>query len=183
MFGLFRNRAQDALTARLFAGLSAAARHPALFLDHAVPDTVEGRYDMMVLHLFLLVQRLQGGSPKARQVGQAVCDRFFTEMDRAMREMGVGDLTVPKKMTKIAELYAGCAKVYAEALAAGDRAALAAALQRNVYEGNTAMAAQADALAGYAQAAAAALAAAPEAALIEGRLPYPEPAGFTGRAA
>ena len=183
MFGLFRNRAQDALTARLYAGLNEAARRPALYLDHGVPDTVEGRYDMMVLHLFVLVQRLRAGSPRAQDVAQAVCDRFFTEMDRAMREMGVGDLAVPKKMTKIAELYAGCAKAYAAALEGQDGAALAAALLRNVYEGKAGMTAQAQTLAAYVRAAVAALAAAPEAGLIEGRLPFPEPATFVGTVA
>ena len=80
MFGLFRNRAQDALTARLYAGLNEAARRPALYLDHGVPDTVEGRYDMMVLHLFVLVQRLRAGSPQAQDIAQAVCDGVLGPM-------------------------------------------------------------------------------------------------------
>ena len=168
---------------RLYTALAQAARHPALFTDHAVPDTVEGRYDMMVLHLFLLVQRLQAGSAEAREIGQAVCDRFFTEMDRAMREMGVGDLTVPKKMTKIAELYAGCSQAYAGALAKADDEALIASLLRNVYEGQAPMAAHAAALAAYVRAAVARLASAPEAALVAAALPYPDPATFAARAA
>jgi cytochrome b pre-mRNA-processing protein 3 len=183
MFGLFRNRTRDAVAARLYAALTQAARHPVLFVDHGVPDTVEGRYDMMVLHLFLLVRRLQTGSIEVREIGQTVCDRFFTEMDRAMREMGVGDLTVPKKMTKIAKLYAGCSQAYAGALAKAGNEALAAALLRNVYEGEASRAPKAAALAAYVRAAAASLEGAPEAELVDASLPYPDPASFAASSA
>ena len=178
MFGLFRNKADDAVTARLYEAILQAARRPVLFLDYAVPDTVEGRYDMMVLHLFVLMQRLQSGSAEAKAVGQKVCDRFFTEMDRAMREMGVGDLTVPKKMTKIAHLYAGCSQAYATAMAEAGDAGLAGALMRNVYENAQGKSAEAQALSLYTRAAAAALAAAPEDGILAGALPFPDPAGF-----
>jgi cytochrome b pre-mRNA-processing protein 3 len=183
MFGLFRNRTHDAVATRLYGALTQAARRPVLFVDLGVPDTVEGRYDMMVLHLFLLAQRLQTGSAGARQIGQAVCDRFFTEMDRAMREMGVGDLTVPKKMTKIAELYAGCSQAYAAALAETDNDALAAAIVRNVYEGHTEMAPQASALADYMRATTAWLAGLPEAELVDALPAFPDPASFPASAA
>jgi cytochrome b pre-mRNA-processing protein 3 len=139
MLGIFRNRQRDALVSRLYGEIAAQARHPALYLDYAVPDTLEGRYDMMVLHAFLALRRLGHGDDGHRRIAQELCDRFFTEMDRAFREMGVGDIGVPKRMRSIAEIYAGASGAYAAALAAdgedaaGTGGALAAALSRNVY--------------------------------------------------
>jgi cytochrome b pre-mRNA-processing protein 3 len=133
MFDLFRKK-HEAASARLYAQILAQARKPALFVDHGVPDTIEGRYDMMVLHVFLVVRRLSRDEEQGRKAAQALCDRFFLEMDRALREMGVGDLTLPKRMKSIAELYSGCAAAYASALDAGDRGELDRALSRNVYD-------------------------------------------------
>jgi cytochrome b pre-mRNA-processing protein 3 len=139
MLGIFRNRQRDALVSRLYGEIAAQARHPALYLDCAVPDTLEGRYDMMVLHAFLALRRLGQGDGDQRRVAQEVCDRFFTEMDRAIREMGVGDIGVPKRMQSLASVYAGASGAYTAALAegaegaAGTGDALAAALSRNVY--------------------------------------------------
>ena len=104
-------------------------------------------------------------------------------MDRALREMGVGDLAVPKKMTKIAELYAGCSQAYAAALAETDNEALVAALVRNVYEGRAAMVPQASALAAYMRAASAWLAHLPEAELVDALPAFPDPASFPASAA
>jgi cytochrome b pre-mRNA-processing protein 3 len=140
MLGIFRNRQRDALVSRLYGEIAAQARHPKLYLDYAVPDTIEGRYDMMVLHAFLALRRLGQGDEDNRRLAQELCDRFFTEMDRAFREMGVGDLGVPKRMQSIAEVYAGASGAYAAALEEGgdgiSGAALVSALSRNVYDGD-----------------------------------------------
>ena len=137
MLRLFRNRQRDALVSRLYGEIVASARHTALYTDYGVPDSLEGRYDMMVLHAVLALRRLGEGDVEDRRIAQAVCDRFFTEMDRAFREMGVGDVGVPRRMKSIAELYAGASAAYAMALADTGDALLTAALSRNVYEQDT----------------------------------------------
>ncbi len=107
----------------------AAARHPRLYADWGVPDTLDGRFDMITLHTYLVLERLKGEEPEFRQ---AVVDEFFRDMDRSLREMGVGDLSVGKKVRKMAESFYGRIAAYDAALAApGD--GLAAALARNVF--------------------------------------------------
>lgn len=175
MFGLFRNRTRDTVSARVYAEVTEGARRPTFYDEFGVPDTVDGRYDMMVLHLFLYVRWLKPADKAAQAVSQEACDYFFTQMDRAMREMGVGDLSVPKKMKRLGEVYAGCSAAYDAGLASDDPAELMQALRRNVYADAPAMTAQAEALAAYVRAADRALGATPLPRLLEGRIPYPEP--------
>ncbi|MBP0579008.1 ubiquinol-cytochrome C chaperone [Labrys sp. LIt4] len=176
MFGLFRNRARDAQIARLYDQILAQSRDPALFIEGRVPDTVEGRTDMMLLHLFLLMHRLNDEQGEIREIAQGVCDRFFAELDRAMREMGVGDLAVPKKMRKIADIYTGCSSSYGNALHKPDDEELTQVLLRNVYARDEARLPQARALAGYVRRASNALGDASLASLASGSLPFPTPA-------
>jgi cytochrome b pre-mRNA-processing protein 3 len=183
MFGLFQNRERTASVGRIYGDILTQARHPAFFTDHGVADTVEGRYDMMVLHVFLVLQRLFQEDADVRQLAQEVCDRFFTEMDRALREMGVGDLGVPKKMKKIAQLYAGCARAYSEALAQPGDDALSAALARNVYEDPSGQDDRAPALAAHVRASVALLASARVEDLIKGGVRFADPATTSRSAA
>ena len=113
----------------------AQARSPAFYRDYGVPDTVDGRLDMIMLHLVLLMRRLAGPTRGKRlpAAGQELFDRFCRDIDDNFREMGVGDLTVPKEMRHVAEAFYGRAKAYESALAADDTAALEAALARNVF--------------------------------------------------
>jgi cytochrome b pre-mRNA-processing protein 3 len=102
-----------------------------------VPDTVAGRLDMIVLHLVLLLRQLareQGNAPgAATPIGQQLFDRFCQDIDDNFREMGVGDLTVPKEMRRVAEAFYGRARAYESALADDSAAALEAAVARNVF--------------------------------------------------
>lgn len=175
MFGLFRNKARDAQVSRLYDQILAQSRDPALYLDGQVPDTVEGRTDMMVLHLFLLMHRLNGEQGEIHELARGVCDRFFAELDRAMREMGVGDLTVPKKMRKIADIYTGCSSTYGNALNSADDGELAQALLRNVYGRSQDRQHQAHMLAIYVRRASRALAATTAASIVGGSIPFPSP--------
>lgn len=175
MFGLFRNRQRERIVSRLYDEILAQARNPALFLDHGVPDTVEGRLDMMILHVFLFVHRMRGEDVAAKDAAQELCDRFFTETDRALREMGVGDLAVPKRMKKIGEVYAGCASTYAAALGQPGEVALAAALARNVYGDAADREPRAAALADYVRRAATLLAGVPALDLVEKGILFPSP--------
>lgn len=121
---------------RLYGAIVAQARDPAFYMDYGVPDTVEGRFDMVVLHVYLVFRRLAEAGEAVRARGQAMFDLFIEDMDASMRELGVGDLSVPRKVRAMAEGYYGRAGVYDAALldAADDK--LAAALLRNVYAGN-----------------------------------------------
>jgi cytochrome b pre-mRNA-processing protein 3 len=115
----------------LYGAIVASARQPIFFAEWGVPDTVDGRFDMIVLHMFLLLQRLKTDTPA---MCQNLTDHFFTDMDRSLREMGVGDLSVGKKVRKMAEAYHGRLNAYAAGAEQG-KYMLIAALQRNVYGG------------------------------------------------
>ena len=175
MLSLFRNKAREAQISRLYDQILAQARDPSLYVDGRVPDTVEGRTDMMLLHLFLLMHRLNGETGEIHAVARDVCDRFFTELDHAMREMGVGDLAVPKRMRKIADIYAGCSSSYGNALQSADDTELPQALLRNVYARREDRRPQASLLADYVRRAAAVLAGVPAARLISDPIPFPSP--------
>jgi cytochrome b pre-mRNA-processing protein 3 len=182
MFDLFRKR-HEATSARLYAEILAQARKPAFFVDHGVADTIEGRYDMMVLHVFLVVHRLSKDAGQGREAAQALCDRFFLEMDRALREMGVGDLTVPKRMKSIAEVYAGCAAAYAAALDTTDMHPLVVALSRNVYDEASGGDPRAVPLAHYVRRTADALASVETRRLLDEGVAFPDPSPGGRRAA
>jgi cytochrome b pre-mRNA-processing protein 3 len=98
-----------------------------------VPDTVDGRLDMILLHLVLVLRRLTEAHGALPPAGQRLFDRFLRDMDDNFREMGVGDLAVPKRMQKVGEAYYGRSKAYETGLANEDPAVLAAAVARNVF--------------------------------------------------
>lgn len=125
---LFRPKEQPAEL--LYRAIVTAARQPRFYAEWGVPDTVDGRFDMIVIHLFLVLERLRG-SPEAADVAQDLTDTFFADMDRSLREMGVGDLSVGKKVRKMAEACYGRLEAYRKAH--GDEAATAAAVARNVF--------------------------------------------------
>jgi cytochrome b pre-mRNA-processing protein 3 len=148
------------------------AREPLFYRDLAVPDTVNGRFDLIVLHLWMVLHRmrsLEGGAGLA----QALFDRFCDDMDANLREMGVGDLTVPKRMQAFGEAFYGRAAAYDLALAAG-REPLAQALCRNILNGEHIE--KARALQSYAEAAIEELAGIDEMALRNGSWKLPSPA-------
>ena len=148
------------------------AREPLFYRDLGVPDTVNGRFDMLVLHLWMVLRRakpIEGGT----ELSQALFDRFCDDMDANLREMGVGDLTVPKRMQAFGEAFYGRAAAYDVALAAG-REPLAQALCKNILNGEAIE--QARRLACYAEAAIADLAGVDEAALRGGSWKFPSPA-------
>ena len=121
---------------RLYGVIVAQARVPEFYANYGVPDTVEGRFDMVVLHVYLVFRRLAQAGSSARERGQEMFDLFIEDMDASMREMGVGDLSVPRKVRAMAESYYGRAGVYDAALLDTGEAKLATALLRNVYGGD-----------------------------------------------
>jgi cytochrome b pre-mRNA-processing protein 3 len=180
IFRLFRRDPQATTITALYGAIVAQARVPAFYLAFGVPDTPEGRFDLVVLHLALVCRRLgrAAGAEQAagRTLSQGVFDMFCRDMDDNLREMGVGDLTVPKTMRKLGEAFYGRLDVYDRALASADPAELAAALARNA-QGPGAPAAAAERLAAYVRAAAAHLEALPIAGFADGRVSFPDPSG------
>jgi cytochrome b pre-mRNA-processing protein 3 len=132
---LFRRTPRDATIASLYGTIVAQARLPAFYQAYGVPDTVNGRLEMIMLHVVLLLRRLEGEAVPLRALGQALFDEFCRDMDESMREMGVGDLAVPKKMRRIGAAFYGRQAAYRAALDASDERPLAAVLQRNVFAG------------------------------------------------
>lgn len=133
IFKLFRRNPNEELIARLHGEIMAQARNPALFIDYAVDDTPEGRFEMVALHVLMAVRRLNALADPGPALAQDLTDAMFRHFDIAFREMGVSDTTVPKRMKKYASAWLGRARVYGRALDSGDEAALTEALARNVY--------------------------------------------------
>ena len=162
-------------TDALYEQIVAAARRPLLYAEWNVPDTPLGRFEMIALHMFLVLHRMRGETGDAHDVAQNLTDTFFADVEHSIRELGIGDLGVPKRMKKLARMFYGRAVAYGEAIDRDDRAALAAALARNVRPGD-ALWPQAAELAGYALAAHRGLAAQPLSGLMSGRIEFPVPA-------
>jgi cytochrome b pre-mRNA-processing protein 3 len=131
----FRHPTRDPSIATLYGTIVAQARSPIFYFyrGYGVPDTVAGRFDMIVLHLVLFLQRLKHESTAVQSLGQDVFNFFCRDMDDNFREMGVGDLAVPKEMRKVGEAFYGRTAAYEAALAIDDDEALVAALTRNIF--------------------------------------------------
>ena len=167
--------ARRVLTERVYEQIVAAARQPALYADLAVPDTPLGRYEMVALHMFLVLHRLRGGTGAAAALAQDLTDGFFADLDHSIRELGVGDLGVPKRMKKLARMFYGRAKAYGEAIEQGSVEQLAEALARNIRPGEAEWP-QASALARYVMAAHRRLAEQALVAITGGEVAFPAPA-------
>jgi cytochrome b pre-mRNA-processing protein 3 len=177
--GLMRRRPDERTGFRLYRAVVAAARAPGFYLEpesggYGVPDTLDGRFDLVGLHAFLLIQRLRGLQGKGPALAQAVFDAMFADMDMNLREMGVGDLSVGKRVRAMWEAFHGRALAYEAPLEAGDEAGLAAALARNVWRG-AAPGRQAERLAALTMRNAANLAATEPSALLAGRVSFLPP--------
>lgn len=170
---LFRRNERPADTiSSLYGMIVAQARLPVFYRDYGVADTVNGRFDLILLHLALVLNRIWGET-EGRALGQALFDRFCRDMDHNLREMGVGDMAVPREMKRVGEAFYGRAQAYREALAGGT-GALAAALIRNVYGGQ--LDAPAGRLAAYMREAVRGLLAQEMAGLASGSVRFPDPA-------
>lgn len=134
LFG-FADRPDRMIVDALYGEIVAAARQPFLYSDWQVPDTPLGRFEMMALHMFLFLHRLKSETGPVREIAQMSTDEFFKEVEHSIRELGIGDIAVPKRMKKLAGMFYGRAAAYDAALDANDRSALAAALARNVRPG------------------------------------------------
>jgi len=148
MFPLFRRNARQNTISSLYGTIVAQARLPCFYREYGVPDTVNGRFDLLVLHLATVLDRL-GKDARLRELGQALFDRFCQDMDHNLREMGVGDLAVPREMQRMGEAFYGRAEVYRAGFSAPNKGALTEAIVRNVYGGAAPASGAADRLARY----------------------------------
>jgi len=170
----FRRRSQGRTIRALYGAVVAQARFAAFYAGYGVPDTVEGRFDLIVLHLVLLLRRLGQDSEFGRSLGQDLFDEFCRDLDANLREMGVGDLAVPKRMQRFAEAFYGRQAAYLDALAATtDRQAFENALSRNIFTGGIEDGAAR--LTRYAYAAMSEMAGQADDALLRGEVAFPSP--------
>lgn len=119
----------------LYRAAVAAARSPWFYRELGVPDTLDGRFDLIALHAFLLIHRLQDAPAPGPALAQAVFDAMFGDMDDNLREIGVSDLSVGRRMRAMWEALHGRSKAYAAAIDRMDRPGLEAALARNIWRG------------------------------------------------
>ncbi|MEE8334535.1 MAG: ubiquinol-cytochrome C chaperone family protein [Alphaproteobacteria bacterium] len=165
---LFGESAARRAATGLYGAAVDQARMPVFYTDYAVPDTVDGRFEMVTLHVFLLMRRLKAGDDGAAEASQALYDVMFDDMDRTLREMGAGDLGVGRRVKTMAQAFSGRLVAYDVGLDGADEE-LRAALARNVFRGEEASDEALAGLARYLRAQAAALDAQPIEAVIGGR--------------
>jgi cytochrome b pre-mRNA-processing protein 3 len=170
---LFRSEKSARVAGKaLYAAVVSQARRPVLYADLGAPDTVEGRFELYTLHVVLLLDRLRRQGTQAAETSQVLFDTYVKALDDALREMGVGDLSVGKKMRKLGEAFYGRVKSYEAAFAdLPDAGALQALLARTVYAGGDA-ADRASRLSAYVLAERERLAAQPLERLLEGRVAW-----------
>jgi len=173
----FRPRSQDRSIGDLYGAIVAQARRTVFYRDYAVPDTVQGRFDLIVLHMVLVLDRLGRHHGAGRGMGQKLFDMFCRDLDDNLREMGVGDLAVPKQMRRFGEAFYQRQAAYLAALATADARALEKAFLRNIFHGIEAEAGAAR-LARYAREASAQVEAQEEGALLRGEAAFPDPASI-----
>ena len=132
---LFKRRRDDTAANALYLALVEQSRQPVFYRDLGVADTLEGRYDMIILHAYMLFRRMGATKTEAmRALSQQTFDFMFTDLDQNLREMGVTDMAIGKRVTRMAEAFYGRAAAYDKALELGGRA-LQEALGRNLYQG------------------------------------------------
>lgn len=176
VFGLFRRRSTEA-EHKVYCEIVAQARQPAFYTDFMVPDTIDGRFDLIVLHAVLYFRRMRGEGAKVSEFAQAVFDLFFQDMDASLREMGVSDTRVPKKVKVMGEAFYGRADAYIPAIDSADTEELAAALGRNLFPDSPEPMAQMR-LARYMLEAAGNLSGQTTGNLMAGQLSWPDPETF-----
>lgn len=133
-FSFFRKDPLQPVIEHLYGRVIAAARQPDFYENYGVADTTQGRLELLELHAMLTMRRLKALPPPADAIGQRFVDAVFEQIEHALREIGMGDTTVPKRMKSIAKGFYGRTKSYDAALDAGDDAELAVTLARNVLD-------------------------------------------------
>jgi cytochrome b pre-mRNA-processing protein 3 len=176
VFGLFKKKNNNrVIVDRQYAALTTAARQPGFYLYLNVPDTVMGRFELLAIVMILYFRRTKSSQTSGQEIAQEIIDAFFQDLDHSMRELGIGDQGVPKRMKKFAGMFYGRLESYAAALDGDDVDALAAALARNIYPQSEATPADMRGLATWMMAASDALTAQSEDLIATGQVTLPTP--------
>lgn len=132
MFGLFGKRKdRQAPVDALFARVAEASRQPALYLAGGIPDSFEGRFESLTLHVFLVLRRLRELPAPAADLAQELVDACFAYLELGFRNGGISDIAVPKRMKKIGQMFYGRIRAYETALENERTGDLIEALRRN----------------------------------------------------
>lgn len=129
---LFRRNPHRSAASALYLQIVERARDPAFFLSHSVPDTLDGRFELIALHAFLVLNRLKADHPRNAELAQMLFDTMFADLDRGIRELGASDIGVGRRVKQMAKGFYGRILAYERGLAADD-AVLGEALRRNLY--------------------------------------------------
>ena len=170
LFGRSENAGRTAAIS-LYEQIVAAARQPAFYAHWNVPDTPIGRFEMISVHMVLFLHRIRGEAGDLQRIAQILTDEFFLDVDHSLRELGISDVGVPKRIKKLARMFFGRARSYSDALDSGDQVALAAAIARNVRPDVTDWA-ETPAIAAYMRRASNHLASQPLTAFAEGQVRF-----------
>lgn len=134
---LFKSRPSKKAAEALYAAAAAQARKPVFYVEMGVPDRIDARFELYTLHVLLLILRLKDEGQAGADAAQDLFDVYVSALDNTLRELGVGDVSVGKKMRRLGEALYGRMSAYETAIRAGDRDGLAGALSRNVLESET----------------------------------------------
>lgn len=145
---IFGRRQEAVRAAGLYTTIVAQARHTGFYENLGVPDTLDGRFEMIVMHTVMVLRRLKGTGSEGKALSQALFDQMFADMDRSLRELGAGDLGVGRRVKRMAKAFYGRAEVYEKGLD-GPKGALEDAVARNVYGTVSSPAHQASVMASY----------------------------------
>jgi cytochrome b pre-mRNA-processing protein 3 len=172
---IFPGNPNEAVARSLYERIVAQTREPAFYRDLGVPDSVDGRFELLLIHSFLVLHRMKGRRERLGDLAQTLMDTLFFDLDQSIRVSGVGDLGVGPRLGRMAQAFYGRISVYEAGLAAA-APALETALQRNLYgtvdsPGDAALAA----MAGYLRREVAALAERTDDDLLAGELAFGAP--------
>ncbi len=174
LISLFGGKQPNPAAVALYRRIVEQARQPDFYSRHGVPDSLDGRFDMIVLHCFLVMRRLRTiASQAADGLSQDLFDLLFADMDSNLREIGVGDLGVGKRVKKMAQAFYGRVEAYEAGLTATDDAILTDALTRNLYGTTQPALPNQLAMAAYIRAADSHLAGQAEARIMSGNVDFP----------
>lgn len=166
--------ASDDIPYQIYGAVVAQARQSEFYADAGVPDNLDGRFDMIVLHTYLVIDRLNSTGDDGKALAQDLFDVLFQDMDRSLREIGVGDLSVPKKIKVMAKAFYGRCAAYDEALKTKNSAKLSEVIERNLFaEIDTMPAAAPTALAKYMKTARKSLESQDSKTLLMGQIDFP----------
>jgi cytochrome b pre-mRNA-processing protein 3 len=171
---LWKSRPEHGAAATVYVAIVAQARQAAFYLNYGVPDTVDGRFDLIILHAMLVMRRLRREGAKGHDIAQALFDYMFSDMDRSLREMGVGDMSIGKHVKKMAKAFYSRAAHCEQGLDGNDDV-LTAALASSLFRAKAAGQESLQLMATYLRGADKDLDAVPAVEIEAGRLPWRAP--------